>query len=296
MRDDYEDSEEMEGDEEVDMLDQQKEHDFRLYTLLEVAKDVSQEDIKKAYRRVSLKVHPDKNPNDPEAAEKFQKVNEAYVILSDPKRRQNYDLTGEIDQDEVDQLVRNTFNSEDIDNFATRYKNGPEEEEDLIEFYERNKGDMTEILGWIPLSHNSDVERFIQTYDKLIKEKRIKALKRYKETKNNVNLIQEDLEEAKEAHKLHEEHKKSNKREKKSQAKGEDTSFQELQNRILAKKEKSANSFINSLQSKYCGAEEDMYDMPDEEAFQKARKNVTKNADTKKKSKPKSKKTSKSNT
>jgi curved DNA-binding protein CbpA len=58
---------------------------------LNVAKTASAEEIKKAYRRLALLKHPDKNPDDPKAAENFQVLSKAYKILSDPKKRQNYD-------------------------------------------------------------------------------------------------------------------------------------------------------------------------------------------------------------
>jgi molecular chaperone DnaJ len=64
------------------------------YELLEVARDASQDDIKKAYRRMAVKYHPDKNPGDTEAEEKFKEISEAYEILSNPQKRQQYDQFG----------------------------------------------------------------------------------------------------------------------------------------------------------------------------------------------------------
>lgn len=197
-------------EQEVEDLTKPKDHDYRLYTLLHIERDATEDQIKKAYRKQSLKIHPDKNPNDPEAANKFQKLNEAYVILSDEKKRKHYDLTGEIDQENLNELVNKCrffykeFTTDDIDDFATRYKNSSDEQEDLINFYEEFEGDVTKILEWIPLSTNSDVERFVHIFDKLIKDKKIKAYKAYKETKNNIKLLQEDREEEKEASELKE--------------------------------------------------------------------------------------------
>lgn len=65
------------------------EKDF--YETLGVSKDASQEDIKKAYRKLAQKYHPDSNPGDATAEEKFKEVSEAYATLSKPDQRKEYD-------------------------------------------------------------------------------------------------------------------------------------------------------------------------------------------------------------
>lgn len=64
------------------------------YKILEVNKNASAEDIKKAYRKLARKFHPDLNPNDKEAHKKFQRINEANEVLSDPEKRKKYDQYG----------------------------------------------------------------------------------------------------------------------------------------------------------------------------------------------------------
>jgi molecular chaperone DnaJ len=65
------------------------------YKLLGVEKNASQDDLKKAYRKLAMKYHPDKNPGDKESEKKFKEINAAYDILKDEKKRQMYDQYGE---------------------------------------------------------------------------------------------------------------------------------------------------------------------------------------------------------
>ncbi len=64
------------------------------YKILGVSKDASPEEIKKAFRRLALKYHPDKNRGDKVAEERFKEINEAYAVLSDPEKRRQYDTFG----------------------------------------------------------------------------------------------------------------------------------------------------------------------------------------------------------
>ncbi len=65
------------------------------YEILGVSRDASSEEIKKAYRKLAAKYHPDKNPGDKHAEEMFKQINEAHSVLTDPEKRKLYDRYGE---------------------------------------------------------------------------------------------------------------------------------------------------------------------------------------------------------
>ncbi|XP_021725859.1 uncharacterized protein LOC110693045 isoform X2 [Chenopodium quinoa] len=69
------------------------------YKILEVDYDASDEDIRLSYRKLALKWHPDKHKDDSAVTAKFQDINEAYRVLSDPTKRLEYDLSGDYEID-----------------------------------------------------------------------------------------------------------------------------------------------------------------------------------------------------
>jgi len=62
------------------------------YRLLDVEKEASGEEIKKSYRRLAMKYHPDRNMNDPDCGERLKEINEAYQVLGDESKKRQYDL------------------------------------------------------------------------------------------------------------------------------------------------------------------------------------------------------------
>ena len=81
------------------------------YKTLGVARDASADDIKKAFRKLARQYHPDTNPGDKKAEEKFKEINEAYEVLSDPDKRKLYDNAGA----NYEQYRRAGGNAQDFD-------------------------------------------------------------------------------------------------------------------------------------------------------------------------------------
>jgi len=71
---------------------------FDFYQILGVGKDASKNEIRKAYRKLSKQYHPDVNPSDSEASNKFKDVQRAWDVLGDDEKRRNYDLFGSPDR------------------------------------------------------------------------------------------------------------------------------------------------------------------------------------------------------
>lgn len=87
------------------------------YKILEVDKNATEQDIKKAFRKLALKYHPDKNKDDPNAAEKFKEINDAYQILSDKEKRELYDKYGE------EGLDKSMYQGADFSEFSDIFSN-----------------------------------------------------------------------------------------------------------------------------------------------------------------------------
>ena len=242
-----------------------------LYTLLGVQKSASATEIRKAYRRLVFLCHPDKNKTDPDASSKFANISRAYKILSNQESRKIYDETGDYDEENQGEInitdtltyFRKIYSPKDIDNFAKKYIGSKDEEEDLINFYNENGGDIKNILEWIPFSKNEDVERYIKVFEKLFKKKTLKKNKKYEDSKDNVKLIKEDKEEAKEANET----------------------MDKLTKQIMGKKRmRNCDEYLDNLKNKYAKDEEDNGEI-DEEEFQKISKTLGKKNQGKKKSK-----------
>src|SRR6056297_280747 len=106
------------------------------YKVLEIDSKASQADIKKAYRKLARKLHPDLNPNDAEAQRKFQQINEANEVLSDPEKRKKYDAYGK-DWEHADAFEEAKRNQRASQGSRRRYTSGGNTgQQDFSDFFE----------------------------------------------------------------------------------------------------------------------------------------------------------------
>jgi DnaJ homolog subfamily C member 9 len=164
-----------------------------LYTVLGVDRDASQEQIRKAYYKAALLLHPDKNPGNPKATLKFQALGSAHKILSDPKLRSKYDKDGSIpgeddfigrarSEKEWREYFTTAFHAvtpESIDAFAREYVNSEEERKDVLSAYKKGNGDLGFIVDSVMLSTEDDAPRFQRIVEDAISSGEVKQLARF---------------------------------------------------------------------------------------------------------------------
>jgi curved DNA-binding protein len=105
------------------------------YKVLGIDKSAGEEDIKKGYRKLARKLHPDLNPNDKEAHQKFQQINEANEVLSDPEKRKKYDTYGK-DWEHADQFQQQQQPGNQQQNRGGQQFYGNADEGDFSSFFD----------------------------------------------------------------------------------------------------------------------------------------------------------------
>lgn len=92
------------------------------YEVLGVEKNATADEIKKAYRNLAFKYHPDRNPDNPQAEEKLKQINAAYDVLGDENKRRNYDLGGYSDNNQYSSQNSNAYGSYEYEDPFSAYR------------------------------------------------------------------------------------------------------------------------------------------------------------------------------
>ncbi|CAM44223.1 putative chaperone protein DNAj [Leishmania braziliensis MHOM/BR/75/M2904] len=171
---------------------------FQLYKTLGVSMKSTVEDVTRAYRRLALKYHPDRNPDGVEA---FKEISNAYAVLSDPERRAMYDLTGVVSDsadalqglsDEAARQQRSAELADQVHNFFSTYAGSEEEREDVILGYEKCKGDFNKMVRQYLLFDNgieSEVQRLYRLVSGLIKRGKLSSTPAWESTSTPKSLL-----------------------------------------------------------------------------------------------------------
>ncbi|KAM1197338.1 hypothetical protein ACFX13_009041 [Malus domestica] len=188
---------------QVEEEDEQQEHsnedpdpptstnEKSLYEVLGVERIATQQEIKKAYHKLALRLHPDKNPGDEEAKEKFQQLQKVISILGDGEKRALYDETGSLDDDDLAgdvvqnlqeyfRVIYKKVTEADIEEFEANYRGSDSEKKDLIELYSQYKGNMNRVFcSMICSDPKLDSHRFKDILDEAIAAGELKSTKAY---------------------------------------------------------------------------------------------------------------------
>uniref|UniRef100_A0A5B7C593 J domain-containing protein n=1 Tax=Davidia involucrata TaxID=16924 RepID=A0A5B7C593_DAVIN len=180
-----------EEQEHHDNLNQSSSTEKSLYEVLGVERTASQQEIKKAYYKLALRLHPDKNPGDEEAKEKFQQLQKVISILGDEEKRVLYDQTGFVDDadlvgddfqnlKEFFQTMYKKVTEADIEEFEANYRGSDSEKNDLIDLYKKYKGNMNRLFCSMLCSDlKLDSHRFKDILDEAIAAGELKSTKAY---------------------------------------------------------------------------------------------------------------------
>lgn len=226
------------------------------YEVLKIPKTADQKQVKKAYHKLSLLVHPDRVEESVkvEATEKFKVLGRIHSILSDNDKRKIYDETGEFDEESDEAVMRNwadywrtlfkPITVKDIKDYEETYKGSEAEIKDLKRAYMDSKGNMDYILEAVPFTNCDEEPRLHDIIQDLIAQKEVPEYKAFtqEDEKKKQRRRRKWAKEAEEAERLEEE--------KKASKDGMDSLVLAIQSRNKNRGEQSEN-FFDSLIEKY---------------------------------------------
>ncbi|KAK1386648.1 Chaperone protein dnaJ 6 [Heracleum sosnowskyi] len=238
-----------------------------LYGVLGVETTATQQEIKRAYHKLALRLHPDKNLGDEDAKEKFQQLQKVISILGDEEKRALYDQTGCTDDAELaEDVVRDLseffrtmykkVTEADVDEFEANYRGSDSEKKDLIDLYNKYKGNMNRLFCYMICSDPKlDSHRYKDILDESIAAGETKSTKAYEKWATQVSATRPPTTPPK----------------RKGKAKKESDDLYAIIAQRQSERKGQVNSMFSSLMSKYGG---DRMVEPSEEEFEAAKAKV----------------------
>ncbi|KAI4382049.1 hypothetical protein MLD38_008058 [Melastoma candidum] len=239
-----------------------------LYEIIGVDRTATQQEIKKAYYKLALRLHPDKNPGDEDAKEKFQQLQKVISVLGDEEKRSLYDQTGCVDDAELaGDVVQNLHEyfravykkvtEADIEEFAANYRGSDSEKSDLINLYNECEGNMKRLFCSMLCSDPKlDSHRFRDIIDEAIASGVLKSTKPYKKWSKQVSEMEAPVDPLR-------------------IIRGKSKKGEDLQSMILQRRgdrKEKFESMFSSMMSKYSGGVS--LEEPTEEEFEAARRKL----------------------
>ncbi|KAD3068318.1 hypothetical protein E3N88_36198 [Mikania micrantha] len=293
--------ENIEEDEQKHSESSSSSNDKSLYEILGVEKTASQQEIKKAYHKLALRLHPDKNPGDEDAKEKFQHLQKVISILGDEEKRALYDQTGCVDdavsiilciisyylwvfdlfilyfcsQDLAGDVVQNLkdffrtmykkVTEADIEEFESNYRGSESEKNDLIDLYKKYKGHMNRLFCSMLCSDPKlDSHRFKDILDEAISAGELKSTKAYQKWGKQISETKPP----------------TNPLQHRGKSKKESDDLYAIISQRQSERKGRVDAMFSSLVSKYGGG--DPSSEPTEEEFEAAREKLKKRKGIKK--------------
>ncbi|XP_043691992.1 chaperone protein dnaJ 6-like isoform X2 [Telopea speciosissima] len=257
-------------------LSQSPTKEKSLYEILGVERSASQQEIKKAYYKLALRLHPDKNPDDQNAKEKFQQLQKVISILGDEEKRALYDQTGCVDDaDLIGQVAQNLHEyfktiykkvtEADIEEFEANYRGSDSEVKDLKDLYQKYNGDMNRLFCSMLCSDPTlDSHRFKGILDEAIAAGELKETKAYSKWAKKVSETPPPTNPL----------KRRGKSKKQS-----DADLHAIISQCRSQRKEQFESMFSSLEEKYNGGRSNP--APTEEEFEAARKRIESRKTTK---------------
>ncbi|KAF6158658.1 hypothetical protein GIB67_040172 [Kingdonia uniflora] len=273
-------SEDEQGASSYDQKNQEEDNNNQetsLYEIIGVERTATQQEIKKAYYKLALRLHPDKNPGDEEAKEKFQQLQKVISILGDEEKKAFYDQTGCVDDadlaGEVSQNLHEYFKTiykkvteADIEEFEGNYRGSESEAKDLKDLYKKYKGNMDRLFCSMICSDSKlDSHRFKDIINGAIAGGELKETKAYQKWTQQVSETKPPTDPLR--------------RRAKKGKKPEENLLAVISQRRSQRKEQF-DSMFSSMVAKYSGSKSNLE--PTDDEFEAARNRIESSKKTKK--------------